>query len=533
MNTLFLTQGKSLALFYDLMRYMKQTTDIDQAGFYVADASFYTSFVQANPDIVSSDDIHIVKEWEILESAAHSVPDIDLLRAYEKEFGDPCLWNALVCDRRIYLGKKATFEQDYPPRFTHAQMLAILQAGLSEMEKLFDAVKPGLVAGFICVTIGDYLGYLLAKKRGIPFINLRPTRIKNYFFGGESIFDPSSRLEKAYDECLKNGTEDTMYSLAVSHLDEIRAKHAMYEGVIPVGKSQKAEMPKTASSTLMDKGSRILKQFFARSTSGDRYDTHHRSVLSLTSFRRVKRPLRMRKMDLMFGKDYVHEAEFSSMSYAFYPLHKEPEVTLLVYSRPYLNQIEVVRNLARSLPVGMKLLVKEHPASIGYRPVSFYQKLLDIPNVVLASPDIESRKIIKHAALVSVICGSVGLEAVMMKKPVIILGRAPFNFLPDTMVKHCTDPELMGYDIAKLLEEHSHDEKAVIAYISAVMAESVPVDFYSRLLGRGEAYREGTGGDGKTEDEIRHDQMQLLSKYMINRCNSPIGSGNDSEGYRV
>ena len=51
-------------------------------------------------------------------------------------------------------------------------------------------------------------------------------------------------------------------------------------------------------------------------------------------------------------------------------------MSLSVQSRSYLNQIEVVRNIAQSLPVGWQVLIKEHPASMGRRPVSYYQKLL-------------------------------------------------------------------------------------------------------------------------------------------------------------
>ena len=58
----------------------------------------------------------------------------------------------------------------------------------------------------------------------------------------------------------------------------------------------------------------------------------------------------------------------------------------MVYGRAWMNQIEAIRNIARNLPVGMKLLVKEHPAALGYRSVSFYKKVTAIPNVLLVSP---------------------------------------------------------------------------------------------------------------------------------------------------
>ena len=49
-------------------------------------------------------------------------------------------------------------------------------------------------------------------------------------------------------------------------------------------------------------------------------------------------------------------------SFAFYPLHSEPEVAIQVLAHPYhKNQIELVRNIAASLPFGMPLIIKEHP----------------------------------------------------------------------------------------------------------------------------------------------------------------------------
>ena len=59
-------------------------------------------------------------------------------------------------------------------------MLNILQAGLIGMERLFEQVQPNFVISFVRVTFGEYLAYLFAKTREIPFLNLRPTRIRSY-----------------------------------------------------------------------------------------------------------------------------------------------------------------------------------------------------------------------------------------------------------------------------------------------------------------------------------------------------------------
>jgi len=198
------------------------------------------------------------------------------------------------------------------------------------------------------------------------------------------------------------------------------------------------------------------------------------------------------------------------MPYAFFPLHKEPEVTLLVYSRPFMNQIEVIRNLARSLPVGMRLVVKEHPACVGYRPLQYYRKLLEIPNVSLAPPELESRSALQHASLVCIISGSIGLEALVLEKPVVHLGRVPFEILPDSMIRRIRDPEQMPATIQEMLSFHRHDEDALVSFVGAVIDFSVPVDFYSILLGRTGVYR----SQGAREDTFEQ-QIQRLSDYVI------------------
>lgn len=522
MNVLFLTQSKTLSVFYDLACTIKGMTSLQKAGFYIADSAFYDKFKNEHPEICSGS-FELLKEWEIIERSKNIKPDMQRLKEYEKRFGEPFLWNALVADRRIYLGSRATLEQDYNSRFSHERMLSILQTGLEEMERLFDSVKPDAVIGFICVTIGEYLAYLVAKSRNIPFLNLRPTRIRNYFFAGESIFEPSKQLEEAYHQILEDGIPEELRLKASSYLSEVRMSHAMYEGVLPPPKDSSKKVLsrffRGVWALALNIGS-LTKQYYDYNFGEYRHDNHHRGVFYPIWLKKVKRPLRIRYTDFILRQKYIDADRLASIDYAFYPLHKEPEVTLLVYGRPYMNQIEVVRNLARSLPVGMKLIVKEHPAAIGYHPFSYYKKLLAIPNVILAHPGMTSRELIQNSRFVAIVSGSVGLEAIMVRKPVVILGRVPFSFLPETMVRHVKDLDRLAWNINDLLENHSHDEAALIAYISAVIEGSVPVDFYSVLLGRKGVYRPGDNYEGL--DVQYSEQIIRLAEYIMGRINNPM-----------
>lgn len=513
MNIIFLTQSKTLSLFYDLMQNLREKIEIEKVGFYIADSAFYDRFKKIRPEI-SSVPFEILKEWEIIEKSLRIKPDIQRLRNYEERLGDPVLWNALVADRRIYFGKRTTLEQDYPSRFNHYRMLAILQVGLEEMERLFDRVNPDIVIGFICVTIGEYLAYLLARSKNITFLNLRPTRIKNYFFAGESVLEPSKRLEESYRQMLAKGVPEDLKQEVISYLSEVRKTHAMYEGVLlPDSINSNRRLSLLEIAGIVKNFGVLAKQYYDYNFGEYRYDNHHRGVFYPIWFNIVKRPLRIKYTGLFLKRHYVDGNKLASMDYAFYPLHKEPEVTLLVYGRSYMNQIEAVRNFARSLPVGMKLVVKEHPVAIGYRPLSYYKKLLAIPNVMLASPEMTSRELVRDAKIVFIISGSVGLEAAIMKKPVIHLGNLPFCMLPDNMVRHVKDLDNLSWEVHNIIKNHTHDENALISYISAVMTSSVPVDFYSVLLGRKGVYNPDVDS-GKNELEY-HKQIEKLSSYLI------------------
>jgi hypothetical protein len=517
MNAIFFTQSGSLDVFFNLMRAMGELMPLKKRGLYVADSSVFKTFKQKHPEI-ESDSFCLLKEWDIVRESKQIKPDVPLLRRYEKEIGRPFLWNALVADRRIYFGKRCAYDQDYRPRFSHERMLSILQTGLRRMEALFDEVQPDFIVSFHCVTMGEYLSYLFARSRNILILNLRPTRIRNYFYAAESVMEPSDYLRETYEELLKSGIAPSLREQAVEYLRAVRETHALYEGVVPPSNKPPAgtrSRRRTSSSSAVRKVIALLAQEYKYRFGEYRDDNHISGYIGPLVGHRIVRPCRAWLMEKRFSSLYVKSGDLPLLNYAFFPLHTEPEVTLSVYSKPYLNQIEAVRLLSHNLPVGMKLVVKEHPWSIGKRPLSYYRKLLDIPNVMLAHPSMTSRELIAHSRLVTVIAGSIGFEGLMLNKPVIVLGGAPFSFLSASMIRHISNPNLLGDQIRDLLENYQFKEEALLSYIAAVMSSSVGVDFYSRLIGRQGVYREDLRQQDSDEDKEREIQIERLAKYLV------------------
>ena len=520
MNVLFLTQSSSLDMFYNLMQAMKEFIPINKVGFYVADSRYFKQFKQKYPEIESGL-LFLLKEWEIIRDSRGIKPNISFLERYEKEIGQPYLWNALVADRRIYLGKKYAYAQDYRPRFNHERMMAILQVGLKRFESFFNEIQPNFIVSFQCVTLGEYLSYLFARARGIQILNLRPTRIRNYFYAGESILEPSGGLKKTYHQFLKNSIERSLKDKAFKYLQEVQSTHAMYEGIVEP--SNKPPGNKTLQKNLFSllKVKKLIKLLVGeyKYRFGEYQDDNHISgYIGPFLSQRIIRPWQARLMDKRFRNLYVRIKDLPLLNYAFFPLHSEPEVTLSVYSKPYLNQIEAIRLFSHNLPVGMKLVVKEHPWSIGKRPISYYRKLLGIPNVMLAHPSLKSRELVSNASLITVIAGSIGFEALILRKPVVVLGRTPYNFLPKSMIHHANSLDRLGYDIRDLMENYEYNEDALLSYIAAVMKDSVPVDFYSRLLGRKSVYSPGgIKGDQEAQENERMKQINSLAQYLLHQ----------------
>lgn len=503
MNVLCLTQARSLDLFSGLVDELRGRHGGGQAGFWVADRDNYERFLRVRPDFER--EAIIGKEWQALAASAHGMPDFARLRELERRLGDPTLWGALIADRRVSQGPRAALRQDYRPRYPHPRMLRILEETDAALERLFDTVRPDVVLSFICVTVGDYLGYRIARARGIPFFNLRPTRVRNFVHLAQDVFEPSARVQEAYERRRSEGTADAADAEAAHYMERLRTGDARYEGVLTSG-------PAAPRRPVLRRAVALLARL--ASTPRDPHAAGHFDTLWTT---RVVRPARRRALARLIAEQGRVAGPLPASGYALFPLHTEPEVTLLVYSRQWLNQIEVVRLLAQSLPLGMPLLVKEHPASAGKRPRSYYEKLTAIPGVRLVAPELPSRPLVENAALVATIAGSIGLEAVLRGRPVLLFGHAPYEILPPSMVRRVGDPGRTADDVAALLASARFDPDAARHYLAAVIAESVPIDLYSRLLRRTEAFSERPAGSD-FERERRQDLAALAAEVERSRA---------------
>jgi CDP-glycerol glycerophosphotransferase (TagB/SpsB family) len=176
-----------------------------------------------------------------------------------------------------------------------------------------------------------------------------------------------------------------------------------------------------------------------------------------------------------------------------------------------VNQIEIIRTLAMSLPVDMILVVKEHPWMVGKRTLGAYSKMLNIPRVRIAEPSLDARSLIQLSDLVAVVTGSIALEAAMLGKPVITFGDCPYNMLPETMIKRAMDIRHIQILIRDMLDNYLSDDKALEAYVSAVFDTSCGVNLYSVLLGKKNVHVENEGVYGSEIEKMANHVAGIIN----------------------
>tara|TARA_Y100001960_G_scaffold327867_1_gene415304 strand:- start:209 stop:1648 length:1440 start_codon:yes stop_codon:yes gene_type:complete len=125
----------------------------------------------------------------------------------------------------------------------------------------------------------------------------------------------------------------------------------------------------------------------------------------------------------------------SKRPYVFLALQMEPEVLLSAQTPEFFDQISIIQQVSKELPVGTYLAVKDHVPALGYRDQSFYRMMDTMPNVILIDPSEFGLPIIKNARAVVSLLGRSAFEAASFGIPVLAFSPSLFfGYLPHVIV---------------------------------------------------------------------------------------------------
>lgn len=410
----------------------------------------------------------LVLDEDIQKSYVDEKLDLPYLRQFESEHGS--LWDFISVDRVIRHGQLV---REYPfdrPPFSYEDILRITQAYAKQLTAFIEKEKPDFIFAYQPGALGTLVLYAIAKKRGIPTLTVVPSVTKNLAHVSER-YDRLSWVEEKYRENLeKEPAHIARYEDAKKMINEFRERPVVYSTVysslIKHGKMRQFEFlhPKRWKSSL----SYVRLLFSQRHGSGEAFGDYTSIHPYWYIFDRIKRKLRNLR-----GVDDLYDEYDANIPFVFFPLHFEPELSILLLSPFDTNQIEIVKRLARSVTAGMYVYVKEHPQMTPFRPRSWYEELKKIPNVKLLRPELSSFDIIRASQLVAIITGSAGWEATILGKPVITFGEVFYNALPS--VARSDRPQDLPALVEKQLTHPIQDEPTV-RFVAALLEDGAQCD---------------------------------------------------------
>lgn len=190
----------------------------------------------------------------------------------------------------------------------------------------------------------------------------------------------------------------------------------------------------------------------------------------------VRRHLRMLVNTMRLRRFYRALPE--DTRFVYYPLHVPADAALTLRSPEYLDQYTLIDFISRSIPCTHKVLIKEHPALVGAVSYTRMRELLARrDNVILLDPGINNYDILRASDAVLTVNSKSGAEALLLGKPVIVLGDA---FYRASSLVHVVDR--LG-DLPKKTAEILSDQKTIgpekiQAYFQNVWDHSFPGELY-------------------------------------------------------
>jgi len=414
----------------------------------VYDVNHITKKFYENQDLVKFSKVWFWRDY--ISSKPHQ-PDISYLKNFENRNGI-YLWKLAFMERRF-------LRYNEFHKFSYEEILSITEDECKIFEKIIDEVKPGYLIIGVTDLHKNQLFKEICRVKGTQILMLYHSR-----FATRSIISNDYDTFNQSDISKNSQTSQNLpYENYLKKNDPRKATDKKF-----VNREQKLGIV-----NLMKKNFEFLFKI-CNSKYRNYYENWGRTRIRFLFSKEFPLPHLIKRWyrRLYLDKKSIKEINFNQ-PFIYYPLQHEPERTLLLDAPFFTNQIEVITNLAKSLPVDFKLYVKEHYSmkNEAWREREYYKKIKDLPNVELIHPTVHSKLLLSNCSLVATITGTSALEAGFYKKPSIIFADTSFSYLPFiTKVKNIEElPDIIHHllkekfdyselgNYLKIVEDNSFD----------------------------------------------------------------------------
>jgi len=329
---------------------------------------------------------------------------------------------------------------------------------LAAVEKTLDSDPPEQERPVLVQELGGFLSvmacFYAARLRGIDNWFIEPSFFKGrLFITANSLSAPKvrGRAEPSQEVLDYLTTTVQKQAIVIPRKDRLHYRR-------PIRKLANYANAKRLVQKLVD--IYLLGKRYEFGYVGHHVRNHVRQVLNSVRLKRLYTPL-----------EHIHR-------FVYYPLHVPGDVALTLRAPEFLDQIALVDFLARAVPWTHRVVVKEHPAMVGSSNVSRLRALLNVnDNVHLISPTVNNFEVIGRADAVVSINSKSGAEALLLGKPVVVLGDA---FYRDSGLVHLLNqPRELPSSLRDVLADgFCYGIEDVRAFFQAVWDQTFPGELY-------------------------------------------------------
>jgi hypothetical protein len=283
-------------------------------------------------------------------------------------------------------------------------------------------------------TGSDNVIYHVAQQRGIPVVVGTPTLVNDHIL-----------LRHDYDYSQKVPTSFQKQASKASLVKKIKPE--LYQSIF--GSSTWLDIGKQINTRVLKNNQRnvgfrvienLVKQFFANPQQSWQhlFERTRSSGFVFTGNFKVWQEFLLSvlyyfpKKQLAAYYEQLATPVDLKKKFVIFALHYQPERTTMPEGGVFEHQLLAIKMLARSLPKGWLIYVKEHPRQFSlndvrtnnFRDRNYYDRLAEIPQVRLLPVAQNTAELIPKAQFTASVQGSIGWEGLLQGKPALIFANA-------------------------------------------------------------------------------------------------------------
>ncbi len=381
-----------------------------------------------------------------------------------------------------------------------------LELNYKKIFKILDEFKPDVILDLDNAELQRTILCEVAYRRKIPYITIEYSKYGYWKYPSfQNSFGIDPYFREIYEEKLKQ--PDSELSESIKYIEDFRQKNSImnpeFSGSVTVQYERDSWL--WILRVMRGKWNYFWDQDI---TAGNRKVKKKSNMLYARTWPYLKyywNEMRRKRKFLVPNKYFENPVE--GEDYVYMPLHLIPESSVFVKASFYVDELNLIEQVSKALPVGWKLYVKEHQAMLGERDPEFYLKASEIANVRVVQVNYykDPKPWILNAKGVVTITGTAAYEAALLGKRSIVFGEVPFSLIEGiTRIRSFEELPKAIRSFGSVDSLHS-----AAAYLEAVKEAGAEVKIFELMDGAEEIF----SGRRKEDREYREMLRELLHFY--------------------